>query len=196
MVDHDSFKDQIRYKINSLSPLSDETWFELKQAFETKELKANEKILEKGERAKYIYFVNEGLIRSYILTSRGEEFSKSIVNANNFYAPVTSLVTKLPSDLVVESLTRCIISKADYSELEKLHHKHSDLEHFYRIQMEWLYVYYEKSEIERATLDASQRYLNIRKRIPDIDNLIPQYIIASHLGITNVQLSRIRKKLS
>jgi CRP-like cAMP-binding protein len=192
---NNNFKDQIRKKIQTIAPITDETWIELNKIFFVEELKSNEKLLQPGEIAKHIYFIHEGLIRSYIVTEKGEEFSKSIISSNNFFSPITSLVTNNPSIQYVESLTNCIISKAKYSDLEALHFKHRDLEHFYRKQMEWLYVYYERSEIERATQDASQRYLNLRKRIPEIDNLIPQYKIATHLGITNVQLSRIRKNL-
>ena len=191
----DPNKEQIREKINALSPISDLAWSDLSLLFETQEFKPNEKLLSAGEMAKYVYFIHSGLIRSYVLTDNGEEFSKSITNSKNFYAPISSLVTKSPSAFYVESLTKTIISKAPFSELEKLHKKHPDLEHFYRKQMEWLYIQYERSEIELATQDAKQRYLNLQKRINDIDNLIPQYKIASFLGITNVQLSRIRRNL-
>jgi len=34
------------------------------------------------------------------------------------------------------------------------------------------------------TLDATQRYLKLRTQIPNIDDLIPQYQIASYLSIT------------
>jgi len=46
------------------------------------------------------------------------------------------------------------------------------------------------------SLNATQRYLNLRQCIPNIDDLIPQFQIASFLNITPVQLSRVRKKLN
>ncbi|TCI84434.1 Crp/Fnr family transcriptional regulator [Tenacibaculum sp. M341] len=46
-----------------------------------------------------------------------------------------------------------------------------------------------------SLLDATNRYRLLKQRIPNIDNLIPQYQIASYLNITPVQLSRIRKKM-
>jgi hypothetical protein len=46
------------------------------------------------------------------------------------------------------------------------------------------------------TLNATESYIKLRKQIPDIDSLIPQYQIASYLSISPVQLSRIRKKLN
>ncbi len=48
---------------------------------------------------------------------------------------------------------------------------------------------------ELSSLNATERYVKLKKEIPDIDNLIQQYHIASYLNITPVQLSRIRKEL-
>jgi hypothetical protein len=45
-------------------------------------------------------------------------------------------------------------------------------------------------------MNATERYLSLRKQIPNIDNLIPQYQIATYLSITPVQLSRIRNNLN
>ena len=53
----------------------------------------------------------------------------------------------------------------------------------------------EKRIFDLSSLDAKQRYLKLRKFIPEIDALIPQYHIASYLNITPVQLSRIRKDI-
>ena len=60
---------------------------------------------------------------------------------------------------------------------------------------EIFYASLENRTIELATLTAKDRYIKLKNRIPNIDNLIPQYHIASHLGITPIQLSRIRRDL-
>lgn len=186
---------QIRAKIAAIAPITEEAWEAMHPLFEMRTLRANESLLAAGQTAEHVYFLHQGLIRSYLLTHEGVEFSKSIISGPNFFAPVASLITQTPSVLNVETLTDCEISQAKYDSLEKLNRQFPDLERFHRKQMEWLYVIYEKSEIELATQNATQRYLNLRNRIPEIDQLIPQYKIASHLGITNVQLSRIRRSL-
>jgi CRP-like cAMP-binding protein len=186
---------QIKKKINSISSISDTTWKVMEGYFQTETYRPNQKLLHIGDIAKYVYFLHSGLVRSYAITQNGTEFSKSIFDDNNFFAPVTSLVTKKPALLCIETLTECRISKASYFELEKLNDQFNDLSRFHRKQMELLYVFYENSEIVLATQNAAYRYLALRKRIPTIDDRIPQYKIASHLGITNVQLSRIRRNL-
>ena len=50
-------------------------------------------------------------------------------------------------------------------------------------------------DLDVLSKDARTRYLELRNLIPQIDNLIPQYQIASFLNITPVQLSRIRSEI-
>lgn len=71
----------------------------------------------------------------------------------------------------------------------------SKLKALYTKVLEYLYIKYEKRLVESISLNATERYLELQKQIPDVNTLISQYHIASYLGITPVQLSRIRKKL-
>ena len=50
----------------------------------------------------------------------------------------------------------------------------------------------EKREIELVTMEAKDRYVIFQEEHPQIEQLIPQYHIASYLGISPTQLSRIR----
>ena len=73
--------------------------------------------------------------------------------------------------------------------------KSLELNSLYAKVLEAVYTKYEKRLVELISLDAKSRYLALRRQIPDVDSIIPQYHIASFLGITAVQLSRIRKKI-
>ncbi|MFT4665925.1 MAG: CRP-like cAMP-binding protein [Gammaproteobacteria bacterium] len=53
----------------------------------------------------------------------------------------------------------------------------------------------EKRQIAFATQSATERYLTFLEKYPLLDKRIPQLHIASYLGITPTQLSRIRKEL-
>ena len=53
----------------------------------------------------------------------------------------------------------------------------------------------EQKEIEMALLDADKRYLIMRQKFPTLEAIVPQYYIASYLGISPTQLSRIRNKM-
>lgn len=70
-----------------------------------------------------------------------------------------------------------------------------DIERLARKLAELFFVQKEQREIDIVLLDADKRYLLFQKEFPGLENMIPQYHIASYLGITPTQLSRIRKKI-
>ena len=66
---------------------------------------------------------------------------------------------------------------------------------FHHKMLQFYFIGLENKVIELGSLTATERYLNFKKRFTTIENLIPQYQIASILGITPIQLSRIRKEI-
>ena len=94
-----------------------------------------------------------------------------------------------------ETLTDSKIYEIDYYKLLDLSNDDEELKKLYTKVLEVLYISYEERLVELISLDAKGRYLVLRKQISGVDELISQYHIASYLGITSVQLSRIRKKL-
>jgi hypothetical protein len=59
---------------------------------------------------------------------------------------------------------------------------------------EFYFLEKEQKELEMGLLEADQRYDIFRDRFPHLESLIAQYHIASYLGISPTQLSRIRNK--
>jgi hypothetical protein len=59
---------------------------------------------------------------------------------------------------------------------------------------EQFFVWNEKKQLDMALLDAKERYLIFKTEYSGIESVIPQYHIASYLGISPTQLSRIRQQ--
>jgi CRP-like cAMP-binding protein len=81
---------------------------------------------------------------------------------------------------------------ATYQEITKLYDQHPQVERLARILAEQFFVRKEKREIELVTLEAKERYAIFQQEHPQLEQLIPQYHIASYLGVSPTQLSRIR----
>ncbi|MCH2046911.1 MAG: Crp/Fnr family transcriptional regulator, partial [Saprospiraceae bacterium] len=94
-----------------------------------------------------------------------------------------------------QALTDCKVWVADFVKIEALYDQYHDLERLGRKIAEQYFLEKEQKELEMALLDADKRYLLMRERFPTIEASIPQYYIASYLGISPTQLSRIRRKL-
>ena len=83
-----------------------------------------------------------------------------------------------------------------YEQLPKKHGHRKSVGCVGRKIAEFYFLEKEQKELEMGLLDTDKRYLLMRERFPGIEAILPQYYIASYLGISPTQLSRIRKKLS
>ena len=181
--------------INSISPIKDVTFNELKKCFKPLQLNKNDFFVRESEYAQQIGFLRKGVVRAFFLNQEGKEYNKQFFVDSSIIGAYTSLITKQPNKIAQQALTDCEILVANFSEMEKLYNEFHDLERLGRKIAEFYFMEKEQKEIEMALLDADKRYLIMRERFPTIETMVPQYYIASYLGISATQLSRIRKKL-
>lgn len=96
-----------------------------------------------------------------------------------------------------ETIEDTLIIEIDFLAYRQLMTEKSDLKLFqiYYLEKNWLLAK-DSREIEIVQEDATARYLRFIDESPALVNRLAQYHIASHLGITPTQLSRIRKNLA
>jgi CRP-like cAMP-binding protein len=182
--------------INSFINVSEESFEKLQKISSFKVFEANKPIAKAGDITSKIYLLVSGLMRVYFSTECGKEFNKNFFIPLCFVGSFTSLIKNEPSKLTYETLTECKVFEIDFNKLVNLCKHDIAISNLYNKIVEHIFIKYEERQIELISLDSKNRYLELRKRIPDIDILIPQYHIASYLSITPVQLSRIRKNLN
>lgn len=181
--------------IKQFSHIKEDTFVELRNNFQQTHLSKNEVFAREGEYANQTGFLEAGIIRAFIRNPEGKEYTKQFFIGPSIIGAYTSLLTKHPNRIIQQALTNCTIWKADYANIEQLYDRHHDLERLGRKIAEHYYIEKEKNLIEMTLLDADKRYLILKERFPNIESYIPQYYIASYLGISPTQLSRIRKKM-
>jgi CRP-like cAMP-binding protein len=180
---------------NNTFPLSDKVLSLMSEFFVFEELKKGEYFIRKGQYAKEIAFLESGIVRAYYINSNGKEYNKHFFSAPSMIGSYGSLITKQKNEVAQQALTDCKIWKAPFYKIEKLSEGNFEIERLRRIIAENFFLRYEKKEIEMALLDADKRYSIFRDEYPGIELEIPQYHVASYLGISPTQLSRIRKKM-
>jgi CRP-like cAMP-binding protein len=181
---------------NAISPLQDETWSMVERLFSEKTLQKGDYFINEGETAKQIGFLKSGIIRAFYRNNEGLEYNKHFFVDNNIFGGYSSLVTSTPNKIIQQTLTECHVLVANYSEITKLYDLFPEFERVGRRLAERYFVDKEQREVEIVLLNADERYLIFRRDYPQLEQQIPQYHIASYLGITPTQLSRIRRKLS
>ena len=148
-----------------------------------------------GETPTEFYILKKGVVRSYFLDKKGREVIQSLTVGGTSTGAFSSLILDKPSRIFYDCLTDCEFYVGDFKEFKKLTKKDINISLLYTKVLEDAYIKKEKRIFELSMLDATDRYLKIKKDLPNIEKQIPQYQIASFLNITPVQLSRIRKDL-
>lgn len=187
--------DILRNHVNSISPLSDATWSGLSSLFMQRTLERRELFAPPGRVTTTVGLLESGYIRAFFTTEQGSEYNKHIFVAPAIIGDYASLLSGDPVQIPQQTLTRCVVWVADYRRVLELEHRFVELSVLSRRFAELMYLQKEQRELELATMSARDRYLRLRRRYPDIERAIPQYEIASYLGVTPTQLSRIRAHL-
>ena len=156
--------------------------------------KKNDLLLKEGEYAKACFFVVKGCVRAYYLKD-GAEHNTDFFFENQTIRPV-SYQTRQPSQYYLSCLEDCLIAIGSESRNQKLVEQIPKLSALIQQLNEDLLI--------QKTVDfdlfkhhsPEERYLLLLKNSPDLLSRIPLYHLASYLGITQISLSRIRKRVS
>jgi len=186
----------LRESLESYSIISDATWNELKGISTFRSLSKHSYLYRAGEAPNSFAYVYQGLIRCFVSDEKGNEYNKNFFGEGMFPGAMTALLTSTASTLTFEAVEDALIIEIDFSAYRKLMIEKDDLKLFqiYYLEKNWLLAK-DAREIEIVQDDATTRYLHFIEQYPNLVERLPQYHIASHLGITPTQLSRIRKKL-
>ena len=187
--------DFVYEKLNGFSPITVEAWQDLILLLEPISVKKGEFIIREGERARFAFLLSEGVVRVYH-SYDGNEYNKTFFIQGMFPTPITALISSEPCNLNFQALTNCELYRFSYADFIKLFEKHRCLETLLLRILEQQWIKKEIHDIRMVTNDATTNYLSFRETYPGLENLIPQYHIASYLGITPIQLSRIRAQLA
>ncbi len=187
---------RLRQYINQVSPLSEPAWQAVAALFTVQSLAKNEYLAEAGRVETTAAYVVEGALRAFYRNEKGTEYNKTFFTADDFIGAFSSLVTGQPNQIYIQALTPCSLFVVDYPSLTGLYDVYPDCERFARRLAEGYFVYKEQRELELVLRNADERYLQFRQEYPGLEQLIPQYQVASYLGITPTQLSRIRAKMA
>ena len=186
----------LRNSLASYAPISDETWEAFRGISKFRSLAKHTLLYRAGNMPQSYAYVYQGLIRCFVCDENGKEYNKNFFDEGMFPGSMTALLTSCPSVLAFETIEDSLLIEIDFLAYRKLMIEKSDLKLFqiYYLEKNWLLAK-DSREIEIVQDDATARYLRFIDERPSLVNRLAQYHIASHLGITPTQLSRIRKNL-
>lgn len=182
-------------QISLYYPISEESCKALLGICKVRYIKKNELILQAGDLALYYYFVQKGLLGYYTIDENGSIVYKIFFEENSFVASTAAIIENKPSDFNIIALEEVQLITYSANAFHELVNNHHDLALFYIAYLEknWV-VKKEPLEINLKWESATERYVQLSQN-QHLFSRLKQHHIASYLGITPTQLSRIRKEI-
>lgn len=181
--------------INRHVSLSEEEEFLIAARFRERKLLKGQFVVQNGDVCQYESFVLSGCLKTFYIDDRGEEHVVSFSIEDWWVADLGSFITQTPAELNVQCLEPTLLAQIHYNELQDLYLAIPKLERFFRLIIQQAFVAAQKRILSNFSLSATDRYLAFRARYPDIEQRVPQYLIASYLGITKEFLSKLRSQI-
>ena len=191
-------KEQLRYHIErALDCAVSEEMLDLffKLSFQ-KSFDKKDYLAEAGEFCKYQYFILEGACYSYYINEKGDKNAVQFALENFWITEAASYFTDKRAVFSIQALEPIQALLLSRENLDKLCMAFPLYDRYFRILMQNSVSQLHYRIAVTTSEDAEHRYLGFARNYPHFIQRVPQYLIASYLGIAPQSLSRIRKELA
>jgi CRP-like cAMP-binding protein len=173
-------------------PLGEAVVCDILACFEVKLYSRNQYFAMAGDVNDRLGFITNGLF-GMIVEKPGEAvFIKNFLREGDFL--LATFDPKSENLVHIQALKDSRILEARYSDIQILSDRYSDFKLLSERGMQRRYQEICDRLEQMAILDADGRYKVFQEAFGDLEDSIPQYLVASYIGVTPTQLSRIRKK--
>lgn len=181
----------IKY-VRNFVPLTEEEATLFVANFQERKIKKRQFIVQPNFINKERTFVVKGAFRTYAVADDGQEHTIQFAIENWWASDFNSYIYQHPATLFVVALEDSIILQIEHYKEQELNKSNHKFETFFRIMAEKGLAFEHRRIIFNLTHSAEARYENFLLNYPNLIQRVPQYALASYLGMTPVFLSKIR----
>ena len=185
----------LRHKIKEYVIVEEKDLALLDDYFQYKKLQKGDYLHHEGDLIHDASFVESGLFRTYIIDEQGVEHILQFAMAGWWTGDLGSFITGKPTTFYVEALEDSEVLRISKESWNILLERAPFYVDYHRRLLERGLVATQNRLLEAYSVDAKKKYLHLLNTFPDILQRVPQYMIASYLGMSRETLSRVRKQL-
>jgi CRP/FNR family transcriptional regulator, anaerobic regulatory protein len=188
--------EELKKYIQKKISLSDEQFDLIASTVTGRKIKKETLLLKQGDVCSQVFFVSKGLLRAYTLDNADKEHIIQFGPEDSWVADRNSFYFKEPAMFFVDAIEDSeviYISREFYEKSEKIIPGFSS---FNVMALHNSIRFMQRRINLLLSATAEQRYLDFIELYPNLTLRVPQWMIASYLGITPESLSRVRKDLS
>jgi CRP-like cAMP-binding protein len=179
-------------KIRTYHNISENSELEWTKLLRSKTYNKGDYFVREGQSPKDVAFVVKGLFYQSYTTDTGDIVIKNFFPEQRLAASVGAMLSNTKSVYNIVAIEKSTVLTYNFFDFKDLANKHIDIAAFYIKYMEvhWI-IEKEPFEISLRHFDAKVRYGEFLKKYPQLVKRLKKHHIASYLGITPTQLSRI-----
>lgn len=187
-------KDRLIQYFSNISPLSAPEAAALEESMEVVKYNKGDYLIKEGQLNQDTFFLLQGCVRQFQLVNGNDittnffiegQWIISLENAEPNKAAESHLICMEDTHVVIGDEQKAQVLFEKFPRFEKI--ARQVMETVFLEQQRWMTAY--------ITDKPEQRYLTLMKTRPELLNRVPQYDIATFIGVKPESLSRIRKKL-
>jgi CRP-like cAMP-binding protein len=179
-------------KYISLSPVEEDL---ITSRVQLRKVRKKQWLVTPGDHCDKEYFVGKGCFRAYYVDDEGNQHTTKFATEGWWITDISSVFNGKPATLYVEALEDGEVIGITQTMLDELFEKIPQLNKYFRLV--YLKGLANSSDRILSTLSstAAGHYQQFIQQYPDIEQRVPQYMIASYLGVTPEFFSRIKARL-
>ena len=186
----------LRQYLADKATFSEDEFAFMRTLFVPRTLGPSEFLQRAGQAATHAAFVTSGCLRTYVIDDKGKEHIVMFAPANWWYADVDSLGSGAPSKYFVDAIEESDVLLIDPASHQRIVNSIPAVGALQRAGVQRHAAAKDRRIVSALSTSAEERYLEFMSTYASIAQRVPQWMIASYLGLTPETLSRIRKNLS
>lgn len=190
MTDLSAFKEHVLKRVQ----LTDAEMAEFISFFTPARIKKRQFVVQPNFVAKYRNYVLKGAFRGYVVGDEGEEHTIQFAIDDWWISDYNSYVYQQPATMFVVAVEDSHVLQIEYEKEAQLKALNHQYETFFRIFAERSTAFMQRRLITNLTKTAEERYDEFEEKYNLILQRMPQYAVASYLGMTSEYLSKLRNK--
>lgn len=188
MQEHEALIKHVRERV----ALTDDEAAQFSLPFKTARVRKRQAIIQPDFTPRFRNYVLGGSLRAYVVGEGGHDHTIAFAVEDWWITDYKSYITQQPATMFVVALEDCVLLQIEFEQETKLKAAHPKFETFFRIMAERTAASFQRRIINNLTLTAEERYDSFVERYPSIVQRVPQYALASFLGMSTEFLSKIR----
>jgi len=168
----------------------------MRTLFLPRRLAAGECLQRAGDVARHAAFVAHGCLRSYVIDAKGKEHVVQFAPEQWWVADAISLNTGTPSQYFYAAIEDSDLLLIDAPSQQQIVDRVPGYSTAMRAGLQKHAAAKDLRIVKALSATAAERYLDFMQAFPTIAQRVPQWMVASYLGVTPETISRIRKDLS